>query len=112
MLRPIECCAIALATALMLIPQGVCAFTMEDGKGNTVPKFDLEEQTRQFRTQDSAAANKNKWETPLGPGSLQFGIRRDGMGFGQPFGSSSTRQDDLRHKERMFAPLHSKDMYD
>jgi hypothetical protein len=97
----------------MLIPQGVGAFTMEDGKGFTAPKFDIEEQSRQFRTQDGGTAStKNKFETPLGPGTLQFGINK-GMGFGSPFNSSGTRaQDDLRHKERMFAPLHSKDQYD
>jgi hypothetical protein len=113
MQHPIRLCAIALVSGTMLLPQAARAFTMEDGKGFTAPKFNIEEQSRQFRTQDGGTAGtKNKFDTPLGPGTLQFGIRKDGM-FGSPFNSSGARaQDDLRHKERMFAPLNSKDQYD
>jgi hypothetical protein len=83
------------------------AFTFEDGKGNTVPKFDLEEQARQFRKPgtDLSAADKKGVETPFG--NLQFGVQRNDSAFGRsPFVSNfgPGPNADRRHYERLFTP--------
>ena len=99
----------ALFIGAMAAPPTAQAFTFEDGKGNAVPKFDLEEQARQFRKPEadlSATDNKTGLDTPLG--KLQFGVERtDSMfGYRSPFASgfSGSGNADRRHYERMFTP--------
>jgi hypothetical protein len=96
----------ALLGGAMIAPPAH-AFTFEDGKGNTVPKFDLEEQARQFRKPDLSAVEKDKKgvETPIG--NLQFGVQRNDSTFGRsPFASSfgPGPNADRRHYERLFTP--------
>jgi hypothetical protein len=84
------------------------AFTFQDSKGNTIPKFDLEEQARQYRAPAiDTTTPANKMETPFG--TLQFGVQRN-----SPFASpwSSTGNADRRHYERMFAPPARQHEYD
>lgn len=84
--------AAGLVAASLLTAPSALAFTMEnkDGGGYAVPKFDLEEQSRQFRKEGSAAGgintgSKTLYETPLGNGKLQFGVSQGaGSGFGSP----------------------------
>ena len=80
-------CATALVAGALLAPSAARAFTFEDGKGNTIPKFDLEEQSRQFRKPeaDLSAADKKGIDTPLG--KLQFGVERNDSAFRSPFAS-------------------------
>lgn len=101
--------AAALAVATLLAP-AAHAFTFEDGKGNTIPKFDLEEQARQFRKPDldTSTAAKKSMETPIG--NLQFGVDRNSP-FGSPFGFRSGNSD-RRHYDRLFAPDSMKSLYD
>lgn len=95
--------AAVLVGASLFAPAAVSAFTFEDGKGNSMPKFDLEEQTRQFRTRpdlDLSTDSKKGLTTPFG--TLQFGVDRNGSAFSSPQGgiSNANRQ----HYERMFSP--------
>jgi hypothetical protein len=98
---------VALLGSAFVSPQA-SAFTFEDGKGNTIPKFDLEEQARQFRKPetDLSAANKKGVETPFG--NLQFGVQRNDSPFGyrSPFASGFAPgpNADRRHYERLFTP--------
>lgn len=104
----------AVAAGAMFAP-AAHAFTFQDGQGNTIPKFDLEEQTRQFRKPDldTSAAAKKGVDMPFG-GTLQFGVQRNTSPFGSPFGSSFGQSDnaDRRHYERLFAPDSMKSLYD
>ena len=109
-------CAAALAVAALLAP-AAHAFTFEDGKGNTIPKFDLEEQMRQFRKLDldtSSAANtssaaKKSMETPIG--TFQFRVNRGFSSFGPSSGGRASNAD-RRHYDRLFAPDSMKSLYD
>ena len=66
-----------------------------------MPKFDLEEQAKNFRKDGSGATTNSNglYETPLGNGKLQFGIQPGGSSnFGSvfspglgPSGSRNTR---------------------
>jgi hypothetical protein len=83
------------------------AFTVEnkdEGGQYGVPKFNLEEQMKNFRKDgsDASSTGKNFYETPLGPGKLQFGVTQGpASGFGSAFspsfgpadGSRASRQD-------------------
>ena len=102
-------CIATLAAVALLAPPMAHAFTMDDGnKGSTsIPKFDLDEQTRQFRKPDlsTPGADKKGLETPFG--NLQFGIDQNPTGFrtlGPGFGSSFNSNADRKHYERMFTP--------
>src|SRR5262245_45688377 len=102
-------CVAALVSGVVMAPPAARAFTFEDGKGNTIPKFDLEDQARQFRKSDTdlSATDKKALDTPFG--KLQFGVqqRNDSMfGYRSPFASgfSSSGNADRRHYERMFTP--------
>ena len=87
--------AAGLVAASLLAAPAALAFTVEnkDGAGRYgTPKFDLEEQAKQFRRDGSpsnGANSKTLYETPLGDGKLQFGVTQNpGSGFGSPvFGS-------------------------
>ncbi len=95
-----------VAAATVLAVPAAHAFTMQDGSGGgtTAPKFDLEEQARQFRTPDASAftGNAQKFELPNG-GTLQFSTRSDPM-FGSPFGFSGSSAADRQYMNRMFDP--------
>ena len=92
------------------------AFTFEDGTGKSAtPKFDIEEQSRKFRTPDldTSALGNSAVETPYG--TLQFGVRKETPMFGTPFGStlgSSSGAQDRRHFDRMLAPPTSRERYE
>ena len=94
--------AAALLGAVFIAPSAT-AFTFEDGKGNTVPKFDLDEQTRQFRSKpelDLSTSDKKGLATPFG--NLQIGVDRGSSAFGSPmFGGISDAN--RKHYDRMFS---------
>ena len=94
--------AAVLVSATLLAPSAGSAFTFEDGKGNSMPKFDLEAQTRQFRTRpdlDLSTDSKKGLATPFG--TLQFGVDRNGSAFSSQGGISNANR---QHYERMFTP--------
>ncbi|MBN8965109.1 MAG: hypothetical protein J0H89_06940 [Rhizobiales bacterium] len=88
------------------------AFTIEGGDSGgqyEVPKFDLDEQMRQFRKDGSASSSgKPQIETPFGKGTLEFGVRQgpvsnfglSGSSWASPSNPLVTRQD----FERMVTP--------
>ena len=106
---------VAVVAAVAALATPALAFTFQDGQGNTIPKFDLEEQSRQFSKPqlDTSADAKKGLEMPFG-GTLQFGVQKNGSSFGSPFGSNFSRSDnaDRRHYERLFAPDAMKSLYD
>src|SRR3954468_1812534 len=67
------------------------AFTVEnkdEGGQYGVPKFNLEDQAKNFRKDgsDASSTGKNFYETPLGNGKLQFGVTQGGSSnFGSVF---------------------------
>jgi hypothetical protein len=90
------------AAAWLLAAPAAHAFTVENkdagggtGSGFTsgpyaTPKFDIEEQAKNFRSPGSSLTSpgpKTDFSTPYGSGSMQFGVQQ-GPAFG--FGSSST----------------------
>ena len=93
-----------IAAAWALAAPPAHAFTMEgpDASQYQLPKFDLEEQSRNFRTgsPDGITAGKNQYEMPLGAGALHFGVQQapasnfmmPGYGFAAP-ASRNTRED-------------------
>ena len=101
----------ALATALVLAAPAAHAFTLGGEAANSnsnyeVPKFDLEEQAKNFRSGGSGgtAAGKTELNTPVG--TMQFGVQqgpsRFGFGPGGPGpGSSRVNRMDF---ERMVTP--------
>jgi hypothetical protein len=93
--------------ALVAASAAAHAFTFQDGQSGqgqyAVPKFDLEEQAKQFRKEGSK--DSSKWETPLGSGKLQFGVQQNPQanffpGFGPTPGHRAGRAD----FERMLTP--------
>jgi hypothetical protein len=98
---------VAFAASAVLVSPAAHAFTIDDGSGQyQVPKFDLEEQTRNFRTTgpDVSASGQHQVDTPLG--KLQFNVQKgDSM-----FGSDAAARE-RRHYNRMFAPDFMKDQY-
>jgi hypothetical protein len=100
-----------LAAGAVLSSTAVHAFTLEGDAGNAgAPKFDIEEQSRNFRTGDSdmSAIGKSAVDTPFG--KLQFGVQRETPMFGSAFGSNSAIED-RRHFNRMLAPPTSLERY-
>ena len=100
----------------MLSPPAARAFTLENDPAKSIPKFDFDEQLRQFRSAplDTSSPAKKGVETPFG--TLQFGVQRNGSPFmspyGSQFGASNSGNADRRHYERMFAPPHKQHLYD
>jgi hypothetical protein len=96
---------ILVLAAAVVLPFGAQAFTIDDGTYQT-PKFDLEEQTRNFRatSPDVSTPGRQQVETPFG--KLQFGVETRQS----PFGPESAARN-RRHYERMFAPDFLKDRY-
>ena len=99
----------AFAAAWVLAAPAAHAFSMQDKDASdpyNLPKFDIEEQSRNFRAggAGTAADNKKLFETPLGSGTLQFGVQQGSAGdvfapgfgmFGPGFGPPprNTRED-------------------
>ena len=88
--------ALGLGTAWTLMAPQAHAFTVEnkDAGGGAaasqfaMPKFDLEEQAKNFRKNGDGTAAASKYETPAG--TLQFGVRQGPVsGFGSGFGMGS-----------------------
>jgi hypothetical protein len=108
------------AAAAVLAAPAARAFTVENkdaASQYTVPKFDLEEQSKNFTKGSSTTttpANKNMFETPLGDGKLQFGIVPGGASnfgmFGSGLGSASDSARSSRQEfDRRLAPPSSLD---
>ena len=88
------------------------AFTVEnrDAAGEYgVPKFDLEEQAKNFRKGgDAASPGKTDFSTPLGNGTVSFGVTQgpafgSGLGFG-PGGLGPATRNSRQDMDRMLAP--------
>src|SRR5689334_20982668 len=95
---------VGAAAAWLLAAPGAHAFTVEnrdagDGTGTgftganpyAAPKFDIEEQAKNFRSPGSsitAPGPKTDFSTPYGSGSVQFGVQPGGAAFG-PGGTTS-----------------------
>ncbi len=91
--------AAALGWAMLSAPVTATAFTFQDGSGNSMANFDIEDQVRQFRTKpelDLSTGQQQGLKTPYG--SLQFGVERNAVPYG---GISNANRD---HYERMFTP--------
>jgi hypothetical protein len=102
-------------SAWILAAPAAQAFTFEnkdqDGAGAyAVPKFDLEEQARNFRSGGSGTATPGKtdFDTPLGKGTMQFGVQQGpsmGSGFGPgSFGPMNGSRAGRADFERMVTP--------
>ena len=105
---------VGVAVACALTAPAARAFTVEnkDATGQYgVPKFDLEEQSKNFR-KDGASGTTNSnglYETPFAGGKLQFGIQPGGSsGFGSVFspqlGPSLSVQQSRQEFDRRLAP--------
>jgi hypothetical protein len=106
----------ALAAILLLGAPAAQAFTLGGEAANgtdngyAAPKFDLEEQAKNFRAggSTSTAPGKTDFSTPLGKGSVEFGVQQgpsSAFGFGPgslgpAAGSRANRMD----FERMVTP--------
>src|SRR5205085_9918282 len=82
-----------LAVAGGIAAPAAHAFTVEnkDAAGQyAMPKFDLEEQSKNFRKDGFGATTDGKmFETPLGNGKLHFGVTQGpASGFGSAFSPS------------------------
>ena len=103
-----------MAAAWVLAVPAAHAFTVEnkDATGQYgVPKFDLEEQSKNFRKDGSGATpNSNGlYETPFAGGKLQFGVQPGGASnFGSVFapglGPSGSAQSQRQEFDRRLAP--------
>jgi hypothetical protein len=108
----------AAAAAWMLAAPLAHGFTIEnkDSEGQYgVPKFDLEEQSKNFRKDGTGTVvgSGKMYETPIGDGKLQFGVTQgSASGFGSPFsaqlgpGNSAAQR---QHLDRMLSPPSSLD---
>jgi hypothetical protein len=99
-LRPAWLWALALAVGVALA-QPAAAFTIEGGDARWSPKFDLEEQARQFRA-PGREATPGTTSLDVPGGRLQFGVQRDTPAFGSPFDMPSRAQ--RHHYDRLFDP--------
>jgi hypothetical protein len=95
------------AAAVVLAMPAAHAFTIDDGTDKSgKPKFDLEEQSRNFRAPslDLSTPGARSVDTPVGKFHFSTGTNS------RPFGFDSAARD-RRHYERMFAPDFEKDRY-
>ncbi len=120
-------CLIAGLLAAVAAAPAAQAFTFVDPNGTpssggsaghsatTVPKFDIEEHTRQFRSGNAGAATPGtairEFETPLGKGTVHFGVQQNSA-FGSPFSSGFRAQEDRRHMDRMLSAPGLQHRYD
>ena len=105
--------AVGIAAAWVLAAPAH-AFTVEnkDTAGQyAVPKFDLEEQSKNFRKDGSAAMTNSNglYETPFAGGKLQFGVQPGGASnfgsvFGPQLGPSLNAQNSRQEFDRRLAP--------
>jgi len=101
------------ATAGALAAPAAHAFTVEnkdEGGQYAMPKFDLEEQSKNFRKGDSSTftAGKSDFSTPIGNGTLHFGVTQGSAGFGSMLspglGLSGSSQNSRQEFDRRLAP--------
>jgi hypothetical protein len=101
------------AAACALAAPAAHAFTVEnkDATGEyAVPKFDLEEQSKNFRKAGAASpGDKGDYSIPLGSGSLQFGVTpgsafNTGSVFSPQFGPAWSAQTSRQEFDRRLAP--------
>ena len=100
------------AAACVLAAPAARAFTVEnkDEAGQySVPKFDLEEQSKNFRKGDTPTAGKSDFSTPFGSGALHFGVTQGpasnfGSVFSPQLGPSGTTQSSRNEFDRRLAP--------
>jgi hypothetical protein len=101
------------ATAGALAAPAAHAFSVEnkdEGGQYGVPKFNLEEQAKGFRKGDTSAftAGKSDFSTPIGSGTLSFGVTQGPSGFGSMLspglGLSGSSQNSRQEFERRLAP--------
>ncbi|MBX9843143.1 MAG: hypothetical protein K2Z80_15180 [Xanthobacteraceae bacterium] len=103
----------ALAAILVLAAPAAQAFTLGgEVAGNRsnyeVPKFDLEEQARNFRSGGSTSTSPGQtdFSTPFGKGTMEFGVQqRPAFGFGPgSMGPASGSRANRMDFERMVTP--------
>ena len=101
------------ATACALAAPAAHAFTVEnkdEGGQYGVPKFNLEEQAKNFRKDGSEVSSTGKsfYETPLGSGTLHFGVTQGPSAFGSMISPglffSGSSQNSRREFDRRLAP--------
>ena len=105
---------VGVAAVWVLAVPAAHAFTVEnkDAAGQYgVPKFDLEEQSKNFRKDGSGATTNSNgvYETPFAGGKLQFGVQPGGTSnFGSVFspqlGPSLSVQNSRQEFDRRLAP--------
>ena len=105
------------ATACVLAAPAAHAFTVEnkDAAGQyTMPKFDLEEQAKNFRKGEGSNTGKGDFSTPFGSGKLQFGVTQgpSNFGFGPGLGPTGMQQNTRQEFNRRLAPPSSLDYSD
>ena len=98
---------IGILMAGVLAAPAAQAFTIEnkDAAGQyAVPKFDLEEQAKNFRKDGAASsAGKSGFSTPLGNGTLEFGvIQGTASSFGSVFAPGLGPSDGARASRQEF----------
>ena len=102
----------------MLAAPAAHAFTVEnkDAAGQySVPKFDLEEQAKNFRKTDGSKAGKSDFSTPFGSGTLHFGVTQgpsSNFGFAPGLGPTGLPQNSRQEFNRRLAPPTSMDYSD
>ena len=99
------------ATAAALAAPAAQAFTVEnkdEGGLYSVPKFNLEEQAKGFRKGDTSnfTLGKSDFNTPIGSGTLSFGVTQGQSGFGSMLspGLSGSSQNSRQEFDRRLAP--------
>jgi hypothetical protein len=99
---PLVTAAAAVAGVLLMAPVTASAFTFEDGSGNSMANFDIEEQVRQFRAKPDLNLSTDQKGLTTPYGSFYLGADRNASPFTSPYGglSNANRQ----HYERMFTP--------
>lgn len=93
------------AAACVLAAPAAHAFTVEnkDAAGQyTAPKFDLEEQAKNFRKGDGSSTGKSDFSTPLGNGTLHFGVTQGPANFGSVFSPGLGPYDSTRASRQDF----------
>ncbi|MEA2979318.1 MAG: hypothetical protein QOF91_796 [Alphaproteobacteria bacterium] len=100
--------AIGIFAAGVLAAPAAHAFTVEnkdEGAQYGLPKFNLEEQAKNFRKDgtDASWTGKNFYETPLGNGKLYFGVTQgSASNFGSVFSPSFGAGDGARASRQDF----------
>ena len=101
------------ATVCALAAPAAHAFTVEnkdEGGQYGVPKFNLEEQAKNFRKDgsDVSSTGKSFYETPLGNGTLHFGVTHGPAIFGSMLspglGLSGSSRNSRQEFDRRLAP--------